>query len=159
MSIRQALLSDLSLVKEITEHTISEIYPHYYPKGAVDFFLSHHSEVNICNDIQLQRVYLYSDIEQNVVGTVTIRDNEICRLFVLPLYQGKGYGTEMLNFAEKVISDKYSKIVLAASLCAKNMYLRRGYKDIEYIAISTDCGDFLCYDIMEKDANSIALNT
>ena len=46
MSIRQAVLSDLDRVKYISEVTISEIYPHYYPKGAVDFFLAHHSENN-----------------------------------------------------------------------------------------------------------------
>lgn len=44
MSIRQAILADLSTVKHIAETTISEIYPHYYPEGAVDFFLEHHSE-------------------------------------------------------------------------------------------------------------------
>ena len=38
MDIRQATLSDLSIIKRISEVTISEIYPHYYPKGAVDFF-------------------------------------------------------------------------------------------------------------------------
>ena len=150
MNILQAVLSDLSLVKAISADTISEIYPHYYPKGAVDFFLSHHSEANICSDIKLQRVYLCVDMEQNAVGTVTVRDNEICRLFVLPAYQGKGYGTEMLDFAEKVISDHYSKIVLDASFPAKNMYLKRGYKVAEYNIISTDHGDFLCYDVMEK---------
>ena len=93
MSIKQAVLSDLSIVKKISEVTISEIYPHYYPKGAVDFFLTHHSEANILSDIRLNRVFLCLDTKQNVVGTVTIKTNEICRLFVLPSYQGKGYGT------------------------------------------------------------------
>ena len=92
MSMKQASLSDLSIIKRISEITISEIYPHYYPKGAVDFFLTHHSEANILNDIKLNRVFLCSDIMQNPVGTVTIKTNEICRLFVLPSYQGKGYG-------------------------------------------------------------------
>lgn len=87
---------------------------------------------------------------QNVVGTVTIKDNEVCRLFVLPSYQGNGYGTEMLNFAEKVISNKYSKAILAASLPAKNLYLNRGYRDVEYNIICTKYDDFLCYDVMEK---------
>lgn len=150
MSIKQAVLSDLSLVKEISKATIFEIYPHYYPKGAVEFFLAHHCESNICNDIKLQQVYLCFDTMQNAVGTVTIKANEICRLFVLPLYQGKGFGKEMLDFAEKTISNKYSKIVLDASLPAKKIYLKRGYKDIEYNIIPTDYGDFLCYDVMEK---------
>ena len=28
----------LQVVRTITRETIQEIYPHYYPKGAVDFF-------------------------------------------------------------------------------------------------------------------------
>lgn len=52
MSIKQAVVSDLSTVKKISAITISEIYPHYYPKEAVDFFLVHHSEDNIMKDIE-----------------------------------------------------------------------------------------------------------
>lgn len=150
MSIKEAVLSDLSLVKEISETTITEVYSHYYPKGAVKFFLEHHSQTNICNDIKLQQVYLCFDVMQNVGGTVTIKDNEISRLFVLPSHQGKGYGTEMLDFAENAISNKYPKVVLAASLPTKNLYIKRGYKNVEYNIISASHGDFLCYDVMEK---------
>ena len=152
MSIKQAVLSDLSIVKKISEVTISEIYPHYYPKGAVDFFLTHHSEANIFSDIRLNRVFLCLDAKQNVVGTVTIKTNEICRLFVLPSCQGKGYGTELLDYAEKEISCQYSKIVLDASWPAKKIYLHRGYKDVEFNIIATENSDFLCYDVMEKQA-------
>ena len=152
MRIKQAVLSDLSIVKKISEVTISEIYPHYYPKGAVDFFLTHHSEANIFSDIRLNRVFLCLDAKQNVVGTVTIKTNEICRLFVLPSYQGKGYGTELLDYAEKEISCQYSKIVLDASLPAKKIYLHRGYRDVEFSIIATENSDFLCYDVMEKRA-------
>ena len=152
MRIKQAVLSDLSIVKKISEVTISEIYPHYYPKGAVDFFLTHHSEANIFSDIRLNRVFLCLDAKQNVVGTVTIKTNEICRLFVLPSCQGKGYGTELLDYAEKEISCQYSKIVLDASLPAKKIYLHRGYRDVEFSIIATENSDFLCYDVMEKRA-------
>ena len=152
MSIRQAVLADLSIVKNISEITISEIYPHYYPKGAVGFFLEHHREENILDDIKKNRVFLCLDTLQNAIGTITVKDNEICRLFVLPSYQGKGYGTELLDYAEKEISCQYSKIVLDASLPAKKIYLHRGYKDVEFNIIATENSDFLCYDVMEKRA-------
>lgn len=150
MSIRQAVSSDLDIVKHISEVTISEIYPHYYPKGAVDFFLEHHSEDNILKDIETNCVFLCFDAAQNAVGTITIKQNEICRLFVLPSRQGMGFGTELLDFAEKRILDQYSRIVLAASLPAKALYLKRGYRDTEFHIITTGEQDFLCYDVMEK---------
>lgn len=150
MGIRKAVLSDLNIIKKISETTITEIYPHYYPKGAVEYFLAHHNEANILNDIKMSRIFLCLDTEQNIVGTVTIKGNEICRLFVLPCYQGKGYGTRLIEHAEKIISWKYSKIVLDASLPAKKMYLKRGYTDVEFNVIATENHDFLCYDVMEK---------
>lgn len=150
MSIRQATPPDLGIVKNITETTIMEIYPHYYPKGAVEFFLAHHSEPNIVRDIQQNRVFLCFDTKHTIVGTVTIRANEICRLFVLPSCQGKGYGTEMLDYAEKIISHQYSEITLDASLPAKRIYLKRGYQDTGFHTIPTNYNDFLCYDVMVK---------
>ena len=59
MSIRQAVLTDLSTVKNIAAGTISEIYPRYYPKGAVEFFLEHHSGEKISDDIK--RRYSYNE--------------------------------------------------------------------------------------------------
>ncbi len=122
MSIRKANLSDLDMIKKIVTITISDIYPHYYPKGAVDFFLAHHKESNIINDIKLNQVFLCFNSEKNIVGTVTIKANGISRLFVLPDYQGNGYGSEMLNYAEKIIFDNYTEVQIDASLPAKGIY-------------------------------------
>ncbi|WP_279283102.1 hypothetical protein [Clostridium sp. C2-6-12] len=41
MNIRQATKEDLDIVKNITHKTIQTIYSHYYPEGAVDFFVTH----------------------------------------------------------------------------------------------------------------------
>lgn len=150
MSIRKAILSDSDVVKSIVRTTISKIYPHYYPKGAVDFFLEHHNDNNIIADIMQGRVFLCCDQKQFIVGTVTIKDNEILRLFVLPDHQGNGYGRELLDYAEKTISDNFSEIIIDASLPAKRIYLKRGYKEIEYNIIRTKSDDFLCYDVMAK---------
>ena len=150
MDIRQAQTSDFETVRMITRTTISEVYPHYYPSGAVAFFLEHHSDENISADISADRVYLLSDDEQNAAGTVTIRDNEICRLFVLPQYQGRGYGKALIDFAEDSIAKTFGEIILDASLSAKPIYLKRGYTETGYHTIKTANGDHLCYDVMKK---------
>ena len=152
MSIKQAYKDDLQVVKYITAETINQIYPHYYPKGAVEFFIEHHNDTNISNDIEAGRVFLCINNEAQPVGTVTIKENDICRLFVLPEFQGKGYGRELLAFAENEIAKTYEEILLDASLPAKRIYQKRGYKEKESHIISTNYGDFLCYDIMVKKA-------
>lgn len=148
--IHRAELSDFSLVKDITTLTINEIYPHYYPKGAVDFFLSHHDDDHISSDIQLGIVYLIYDHEHQALGTITIKDNNINRLFVLPQYQGLGLGRILTDFAEKQIAQTYTECRLDASLSAKGIYLHLGYKEIEYHTIITSNKDVLCYDVMVK---------
>lgn len=149
MRIRQATMEDFRTVQYITVETIRAIYPHYYPKGAVEFFLNHHSGQNISADIALNRVFVLEK-EQTMVGTITIKNNEICRLFVLPEHQGKGYGRALLDFAERAIFKENAAIVLDASLPAKMLYIKRGYKYRTSHALRTDYGDFLCYDVLEK---------
>ena len=61
MYIVKAQLENFEDVKLITHKTISEIYPRYYPKGVVDFFLAHHNDENIMKDILSEIVYLIID--------------------------------------------------------------------------------------------------
>ena len=152
MIIEKAQPYKFDTVKQITHKTIAEIYPRYYPKGAVDFFLTHHNDENIMRDIHSGFVYLIFD-EDKAIGTVTIKENEICRLFVLPEYQHKGFGRELLDFSEKLIAENYTEIYLASSLPAKNTYLKRGYVAVESHKIVTENGDVLCYDWMKKNSN------
>ena len=150
MSIETARKQDSGVVKRITHTTIGEVYPHYYSPGAVRFFLEHHSDEKIEKDISDGCVFLCYDAEHRAVGTVTVRGNEILRLFVLPRYQGCGYGKELLDFAESEIAKHYDEINIDASLSAKAIYLKRGYKETGYYTVVTENNDFLCYDTMKK---------
>ncbi|MBR1742057.1 MAG: GNAT family N-acetyltransferase [Lachnospiraceae bacterium] len=149
MKIVPATKDMLSIIVDIVQTTIDEIYPKYYPIGAVAFFKELHSDNNIFSDIANGYVYYLSDNDR-AVGTVTIKENHILRLFVLREFQHKGYGQKILDFAEKKIEKEYSDIEIDASFPAKHIYLNRGYIDIEYNKILTDNGDYLCYDVMNK---------
>ena len=123
MNIKIAEEKDFDDVKKITRETIMEIYPMYYPHGAVLFFAEHHSDENIMRDIRTGIVYLLISDEGIPVGTVTLTNNEIDRLFVLPSFQHRGYGRTLMDMAEEKISSAYDVIVLHASLPAKSIYL------------------------------------
>ena len=150
MNILRAAEKDFVTVKDITQRTIKAVYPHYYPKGAVDFFLAHHSDENIMRDIRNGDVFLLLTDDGQAAGTVTTENNEINRLFVLPEYQGYGYGGALLRFAEERIAENYDTAELSVSLPAKSIYLNKGYIFKDYHAIKTANGDYLCYDNMEK---------
>ena len=149
MEIRRADAADFPAVKEIIKNTIRQVYPRYYPAGAVEFFLNHHSDERIEADIAAGKVYL---LEEDGVpaGTVTVNGDEIGRLFVLPSRQRCGLGRAMLDFAEEMILKQYDTVVLDASFPAKGIYRKRGYREKEYHIIRTDNGDYLCYDVMER---------
>ena len=140
---------DFQTVRDITRITIKSIYPKYYPEGAVQFFCDHHSDDRIMDDIKSGKVFLLK-AEDVPVGTVTVSDYEIDRLFVLPEHQRKGYGKQLMDFAEQMISKVSNRIVLDASLPAKKIYINRGYTATAYNMIETDNGDYLCFDVMEK---------
>ena len=150
LQIQKADTLDVTTIETITQTTIWKIYPRYYPQGAVDFFAEHHNPDNILKDIQHGHVFLCYDDNRQAIGTVTIKENEVSRLFVLPEHQGQGYGSAMLDFAEKLILEKYPRVCLDASFPAKEIYLKRGYVIIEAHSILCRNGDYLCYDVMVK---------
>lgn len=147
--IRIAEMTDLERVLQITRDTIAEIYSHYYADGVVEFFLEHHSRENVLSDIEKRIVWLL-EADDSVVGTVTVKDNAVNRLFVLPEFQSRGYGSQLMDFAEAKIAEKFSRIHIDSSLAAKEMYLKRGYKEKKTCRIPAGNGDILIYDEMEK---------
>ena len=153
-NIVKALPGSEGIVYDISQKTIRAVYTHYYPAGAVEFFCSYHSMENILRDIEADEVWLLYTQDGTPAGTVTVNGNEINRLFVLPKYQGNGYGRILINFAEELISGRYSCAELSASLPAKQIYLDRGYTTVSYNIIDAANGDKLCYDNMVKHFGS-----
>ena len=149
VNIKRANLEDIQIVKHIVHTTIKEVYPHYYPSGVVNFFLNHHSENNIQKAIETEIVLLLN-VDGTIVGTGSVHKNEVNRVFVLPKFQGLGYGTKLLEELENIIEKDYSKIILDSSLPAYNLYHKHGYLPVKYEKIITSNKDVLCFHTMEK---------
>ena len=124
--------------------------PLYYPSGVVQFFLDHHTPDRILPDIRAGHVYLF-EADSAIVGTGTIRENEIARVFVLPEYQGRGYGSLIMQQLEELIFRTHGTAKLDSSLPAFGMYLKRGYKPRAWRTMVTPGGQVLCYHEMEKE--------
>jgi len=137
-------------IYDVIHKTIEEIYPKYYSREAVDFFHNHHSKENM--EKQLPDEYTLVVFENDIIiGTGTLAGNEIKRFFILPEYQGKGYGKILLEELEKNINcEKYDKLILDASLGAFKFYVRSGYEYKQYKIIDLPEGNSLCYLEMEK---------
>ena len=148
--IKRATVQDTAIVQQIVYETVKTIYPNYYPAGVVGFFLAHHNEENIVKDINNGGVFLIYDNENEVAGTGTKDGQEMNRVFVLPEFQGKGYGKRMMDYLEDLIGRGYDEVYLDSSLPAFSIYLKRGYQSIDYFEEAVGDNQVLCYHRMKK---------
>lgn len=150
MKYRKALESDCEIINKLVQETIDTIYPKYYPKEVVSFFGELHNIDNIKKDIEAQAVWMLFD-QENFVGTGTCIENHITRVFVLPQYQGKGYGSYIMEQLEQKITKNYPVAIIDASLPACQLYEKRGYETIRHETWECANGTVLVYDFMEKN--------
>jgi GNAT superfamily N-acetyltransferase len=136
----------------VVHNTIETTYPKYYSRGAVDLFHKYHSKEELLKKISYETVFLCK-IDNDIIGTGTVFNDEIKRFFILPEYQGKGYGKILLEKMEKEIIKNYDTAKLAASLCSYNFYRKYLFEEICYKILPTEDDGGLCYFEMEKYYN------
>lgn len=110
MTYELAKAEDLQTIYEVVQHTIKTIYPKYYPTEVVDFFCAHHSKDAIAKDIESGCAGVLK-IDGKIVATGCFADNHITRVYVLPQYQKKGYGTYIMQNIEAQIGQKSIKLL------------------------------------------------
>lgn len=149
LEYRKGKKEDAEGIFVLIQNTIKTVYPKYYPKEVTDFFCQHHSKNNIIADIEKRHLnVLFSD--GCLVGTGSLIDNHITRVYVAPDLQGKGYGSYIMQQLEKEIAGKYDSACLDASLPASCFYEHRDYKTIKHEKMQVENGVYLVYEIMEK---------
>ena len=125
--IYRAAACDLEAVYAITQRTIAETYPQYYPAGTVSFFANYHSRESLLRDIEYG-VVLLAEVNGTAAGTGTVADgNYITRVYVLPEYQGNGCGARIIDELERIAAQTHDSAALDASDGAYEMWIRRGY--------------------------------
>ncbi len=150
LQYRKATCDEAQRVCYIVQHTKAEIYPDYYIQAVVDFFGRLHSIDNIIKDIEQNRIdVLVRDGE--IIGTGSRTENHITRVYVLPEFQGQGFGGMIMDKLEKEIFADYDYCELDASLPACIFYENRGYKTVKHIKYDIGKGKFMIYEIMRKE--------
>ena len=147
--ITKAETDEIPLIEEIVSATIKEIYPKYYPEEVVTFFLELHNTESIKKDVLAKKTYVIQR-ENILVGTATVDENHLCRLFVLPEYQGQGLGTMLLDYLEDMIIREYGVVLLDASLPSGEFYRKRRYRQVEHREQPVTNGKILSYEVMCK---------
>lgn len=76
--------------------------------------------------------------------------NHITRVYVLPNYQKKGFGTFIIKNMEDQIAKNYDKVYLDASLPAAALYEKLGFSTTKHEKYPVENEAILVYEIMEK---------
>lgn len=144
-----AKLEELQAVYDVVQQTIKTIYPKYYPMEVVDFFCQHHSRDAIAEDIKNGYISVLK-IDGTIIATGSFMDNHITRVYVLPKYQKKGYGTYIMKNIEDQIGEKYDKAYVDASLPAAALYEKLGFVTVNHQRYPVENEVILAYEVMEK---------
>lgn len=144
-----AVLDMAEAIYNVLHTTIKTVYPKYYPKEVTDFFLRHHSREHVLEGIASGNMGVLAD-KNVIVGTGCLDGNHITGVYVLPCYQKRGYGSQIMDALEADIMQKYKVSVLEASLPAVCLYERRGYQTVGHGIYELENDVRLVYEIMEK---------
>lgn len=149
MEFKLAKKCDAEKVYALVQETIKVVYPKYYLKEIVDMFCEFHSRENIIKDIEAGNTYILVENEE-IIGTGTKNGNHITRVYVLPRYQKRGYGTYIMNQLEEMIKEKYDYVDIDASLPACRLYTHLGYQTVDHGIWECKDGVIQVYEIMKK---------
>ena len=137
-------------IHDVLQTTIRSVYPKYYPQAVVDFFCDLHSLEHVREGIASGHMGVAIDGDGNVLGTGCYNGNHITGVYVLPAFQGKGCGSQIIGKIEEAIAADHDTACLDASLPAACLYEHRRYKTVGHGVIDLDDGVKLVYEKMEK---------
>ena len=118
---------NIDIAAEIHSISWKESHKVFCSKEFVEAHTKERQRQYIEKEMQEGKVF-YILVEETPKGIVSIKDNLIENLYVLPAEQRKGYGTRLLEFAEILCKDIPTLWILSNNEVAKNLYLKQGYQ-------------------------------
>ncbi|MCY3414290.1 MAG: GNAT family N-acetyltransferase [Candidatus Heimdallarchaeota archaeon] len=112
-------------------HSASERNKLDYPPELIDHFNYHHYNRNwLLDKLKIGNFFVARE-NNEIIGTISHKKNEITNLFVTLAFQGQGIGKELMSFIEeKIISLGYTDAQLNANISSVDFYKALGYQII-----------------------------
>lgn len=127
MIIRPIQSTDYKEVERIIKKALLETVSKDYSKPAIDLMLA--SDPTQPWKTRREREYFVATDNKAILGIIGRKDNMVKTLFVDPSYHGKGVGTSLISYIEKlIITDGYTVSTLNSTISAKSFYEKQGYK-------------------------------
>lgn len=150
MILRPIKPDDAKAVCDVIHATINGIYTDIYPPRTVQFFKDFHSIESILERTQKGHVLVIEE-DGVIAGTAASLENRIFGMFVLPKYQGRGFGRILMDALEtQVKADGHVEAVLSMSLPSEGFYRGRGYVEFEEYTRDVGGGEMLVFSDAKK---------
>ncbi|MET4084119.1 N-acetylglutamate synthase-like GNAT family acetyltransferase [Pedobacter sp. UYP30] len=159
MKIELLQKEDVDELYDFIVNTIKVSYSEFYPEEAITHFIQYSNKKEILKDIDDNYVIVLKD-DSKIIGTGTLKQTHIKRVFVQPNCQGMGFGKLiMTNLEQKAKSDNFKMIELHSSLFAKSFYDGLGYKMFKIGKVNVENGEILYFQRMAKNLSENKLDT
>ena len=128
MTIRKFLQSDAEELSALMKETVIKSNSKDYSKTAVRNLIDEYTPERLIKDSEKMDIFVASE-KFKLLGTISLIDNRISIMFVLPKVQGKKIGSKLIKHVE-TFAKKEGKATLKvrSSLTAYGFYQKLGYQ-------------------------------
>ena len=127
VNIRLFKKADNEDVWTLVQHTIGVSYRPDYSPEVIRFFQDYHPREKILDDAANGTI-MVAEQGQEIVGTGTIRDAHIRRVFIHPSHQGQGIGSLIARELEAcAVRNGQTTVDLSSALGSRTFWESRGF--------------------------------
>lgn len=132
MNIRKARISDVQFISTLIQDTLEKINVADYSLQEIEAWKGADTPKKIKERIQDKGRYIcVAENDNQIVGVGSLKGNEITAIYVKSDMIGKGVGSLVLAYIEKIARQKGStELSMDSSLTAVDFYEKHGYKKV-----------------------------
>jgi len=150
IKIRKLNKKDLPLVYRLIQNTIDFSYSGVYPPEAIEFFKDYHNKENIIKDAAAGYT-IVAERDGEILGTGTLLDTNIRRVYISPSYQHRGIGKLIVQELErKALLKKLSTLDLEGNIVSRQFWEAMGFTIREECFLMVKNNRKLHYYVMVK---------
>ena len=131
IKIRKARLKDTLTIRNIQVNSIKTLNARDYTKKQIKAVIKGKTVKRYKYSMENGEDYYIAVSKRKIVGFISIKENEIMKLYVSPRFVFKGTGKKLLQYLENLCYEKgLKKLVLKSTTTAKKFYQNNGYSII-----------------------------